>query len=241
MTSSLGLRGQTATALQSFKKRNDDARRKIQALSELPQAVDFDHYRNTLKNQAVVDDIEAQFKNFKPATYDVSRQLKAIDAFESQAVQNAEQTKGKVETELVNLKKTLDNIETARPFEDLTVVRDGWDCCGLIVGSVLTCLSLCFRMRSLPLSLRLMRRPLPWSPRASGCRSDTRCVFSHVSRDVFKEWYVLIRMPILGALRRPCCSLSGSNIHVFLRLLYPTTNLIARRILLISNSTIQLV
>lgn len=141
MTSSLGLRGQTATALQAFKKRNDDARRKVQVLSEQAQTVDFDHYRNTLKNQAVIDDIEAQFKSFKPATYDVSRQLKAIDAFESQAVQTAEQTKGKVETELVNLKKTLDNIETARPFEDLTVVCDGWELCILIVGPVLTCLS----------------------------------------------------------------------------------------------------
>ncbi|BCR88908.1 F1F0 ATP synthase subunit d [Aspergillus chevalieri] len=121
VTSSLGLRGQTATALQAFKKRNDDARRKVQLLSEQPQNIDFAHYRNVLKNQAVVDEIENHFKTFKPATYDVSRQIKAIDAFEAQAVQNAEQTKGKVEAEIVELKKTLENIETARPFEDLTV------------------------------------------------------------------------------------------------------------------------
>ncbi|OJJ81837.1 F1F0 ATP synthase subunit d [Aspergillus glaucus CBS 516.65] len=121
VTSSLGLRGQTATALQAFKKRNDDARRKVQFLSEQPQTVDFAHYRNVLKNQAVVDELENHFKTFKPATYDVSRQVKAIDAFEAQAVQNAEQTKGKVEAEIVELKKTLENIETARPFEDLTV------------------------------------------------------------------------------------------------------------------------
>jgi F-type H+-transporting ATPase subunit d len=119
---SLGLRGQTATSLQAFKKRNDDARRKVQMLSETPQEVDFSQYRNVLKNQAVVDELEGHAKNFKPATYDVSRQLKAIDAFESQAVQNAEQTKGKVESELRSLQKTLENIETARPFEDLTVV-----------------------------------------------------------------------------------------------------------------------
>ncbi|ODM20296.1 ATP synthase subunit d, mitochondrial [Aspergillus cristatus] len=121
VTSSLGLRGQTATALQAFKKRNDDARRKVQLLSEQPQNVDFAHYRNVLKNQAVVDEIENHFKTFKPATYDVGRQIKAINAFEAQAVQNAEQTKGKVEAEIVELKKTLENIETARPFEDLTV------------------------------------------------------------------------------------------------------------------------
>lgn len=122
VSSSLGLRGQTAASLQAFKKRNDEARRKLQVLSEQPQAVDFSHYRNVLKNQAVIDEIEGSFKTFKPASYDVSRQVKAIDAFEAQAVQTAEQTKGKVEAELVNLNKTLENIETARPFEDLTVV-----------------------------------------------------------------------------------------------------------------------
>jgi replicative DNA helicase len=91
-------------------------------LSETPQEVDFSQYRNVLKNQAIVDELEGHAKSFKPATYDVSRQLKAIDAFESQAVQNAEQTKDKVESELRSLQKTLENIETARPFEDLTVV-----------------------------------------------------------------------------------------------------------------------
>ena len=83
-------------------------------LSEQPQSVDFAYYRKTLKNQ---------FKTFKPATYDVSRQLKAIDAFEAQAIKSAEETKGRVEAELVNLQKTLENIETARPFDELTVVR----------------------------------------------------------------------------------------------------------------------
>ncbi|KAJ5709773.1 ATP synthase subunit d [Penicillium malachiteum] len=121
VTTSLGLRGQTAASLLSFKKRNDDARRKVQVLSEQPQTVDFASYRKILKNQAIVDEIENHFKNFKPASYDVSRQLKAIDAFEAQAVQNAEQTKGKVEAELINLQKTLENIETARPFDELTV------------------------------------------------------------------------------------------------------------------------
>ncbi|KAJ6150320.1 hypothetical protein N7471_001519 [Penicillium samsonianum] len=121
VSTSLGLRGQTATSLQAFKKRNDDARRKVQVLSEQPQTVDFSHYRGILKNTAIVDELENHFKTFKPATYDVNRQLKAIDAFESQAVQNAEATKGKVEAELQNLQKTLENIETARPFEDLTV------------------------------------------------------------------------------------------------------------------------
>lgn len=122
MTASLGLRGQTAVSLQAFKKRNDDARRKVQALSETPTTVDFAHYRSVLQNSAVVDQIEAQFKAFTPATFDVGRQLKAIEAFEAQAVASAEATKGQVETELASLTETLTNIETARPLEDITVV-----------------------------------------------------------------------------------------------------------------------
>ena len=122
MSSSLGLRGQTATSLQAFKKRNEDARRRVQQLSEAPQKVDFSHYRSLLKNQAVVDEIEKHFSTFKPKTYDVGRQIKAIEAFEAQAVKNAEETKGRVDLELKDLAKTLKNIEEARAFEDLTVV-----------------------------------------------------------------------------------------------------------------------
>ncbi|KAI9817495.1 MAG: ATP synthase d subunit [Pycnora praestabilis] len=118
---SLGIKGQTAAALQAFKKRNEDARRKVTVLSEQPQNIDFSHYRSILKNQAVVDEIENHFKSFKPATYDVGRQIKAIETFEAQAVKNAEETKGKVDMELKDLEKTLKNIEEARPFEDLTV------------------------------------------------------------------------------------------------------------------------
>lgn len=122
VSTSLGLRGQTASALSAFKKRHDDARRKIQALSEAPQTVDFSHYREILNNKSVIDEIETAVKNFKPTTYDVSRQLRAIEAFEQQAIKNAEETKTAVDRELADLEKTLTNIETARPFADLTVV-----------------------------------------------------------------------------------------------------------------------
>jgi F-type H+-transporting ATPase subunit d len=122
----LGLKGNTAAALQSFKKRNDDARRKVTVLSEQAQTVDFQHYRSILKNQAIVDDIEKQFNAFKPQTYDVSRQIKAIEAFEAQALQSAEETKSVVDKELSDLEKTLKNIQDARPFADLTVVRTLW-------------------------------------------------------------------------------------------------------------------
>lgn len=123
ITASLGLKGQTAASLLAFKKRNEDARRKVNLLQAQPQNIDFAHYRATLKNQAVVEDIERSFKTFRPVTIDVPKQLKAIEAFEAQAVLNAQATKGKVDAELADLEKTLKNIEEARPFEDLTVVR----------------------------------------------------------------------------------------------------------------------
>lgn len=69
----------------------------------------------------MVDEIEKRFKAFQPAKYDVTRQLKAIEAFEVEAVKNAEATKEKVDLELKDLQATLTNIETARPFEELTV------------------------------------------------------------------------------------------------------------------------
>ena len=97
-------------------------RRKLQLLQDQPTTVDFAAYRSQLQNQAVVDEIEGAFKSFKPKTYDVNRQLKAIEAFEQQAVKNAQETKTVVDGELADLEKTLRNIEEARPFEDLTVV-----------------------------------------------------------------------------------------------------------------------
>ena len=82
VSTNLGLRGNTANALAAFKKRNDDARRRVQQLQEQPTTVDFAHYRNTLKNTQVVDEIEGHMKNFKIKTYDVDRQVKAIEIFE---------------------------------------------------------------------------------------------------------------------------------------------------------------
>lgn len=176
MTTSLGLRGQTVASLQAFKSRNDNAKRNVQQLSELPTTVDFAHYRSTLKNQAVVDEIEKRFKAFKPATYDVSRQLKAIETFEAEAVKNAQATKEKVDLELQDLTKTLQNIEQARPFEDLTVVctRPGighWK----FLGESEMLMDL-YRTMLPPLSPRSTRRPPSWFPGAAGASPDTRCV-----------------------------------------------------------------
>ena len=214
ITTSLGLRGQTAASLQAFKKRNDDARRKLQQLSELPTTVDFAHYRGILKNQAIVNEIEKRFTAFKPATYDVSRQLKAIEAFEVEAIKNAEATKTKVDLELKDLEKTLKNIETARPFEELTVV-----CSGRLDGRGQTGRMECWdwammlmiefaNRTKLPLpSLPSTRRPPSSSPRAAGTSLATRYVY--VTRLRF-GWYMMhILTTTTGAFRRSLRAING--------------------------------
>lgn len=181
VTTSLGLRGQTAASLQAFKARNDNAKRKVQVLSEQPTTVDFAHFRSTLKNQAVVDEIEKRFTAFKPAAYDVTRQLKAIETFEAEAVKNAQATKEKVDLELQDLQKTLKNIEDARSFEELTVVCLIW---WMVSGWTRTCwgfdgvLINCHRTRLLLLSPPSTRRRPSWFPRDAGAFRDTRYAIS---------------------------------------------------------------
>ena len=123
ITSSLGLKGSTAASLQAFKKRNDDAKRKVATLSSQSQDVDFARYRSTLNNTAIVDEIEQKFKSFKPAKYDLGRQLKAIEAFETQGMRSAEEAKAKVDSEVRALEKIADSVKSARPFEEITIVR----------------------------------------------------------------------------------------------------------------------
>jgi hypothetical protein len=180
VTSSLGLRGQTVASLQAFKQRNENARRKVQMLSEQPTTVDFSHYRSILKNQAVVDEIEKRFSAFKPASYDVARQLKAIETFEVEAVKNAEATKEKVDLELKDLDMTLKNIETARPFEDLTVVCGGSVTRRASRNADLRADETCRTKLLLP-SLPSTRRLPRWYQRAAGTFRDTRYGLSSIA------------------------------------------------------------
>jgi len=132
-----------------------------------------------LKNQSIVDDLEKQFNAFQPKKYDVNRQIKAIETFEAQAVKAAEETKGKVDEELKDLEKTLKNIETARPFEDLTVVRIGQDQLGAVSGCDTKRLwddltDLCNRTRLLLLALISTSALSNSFPRAAGKCLATR-------------------------------------------------------------------
>lgn len=119
--SSLGLTGSTASSLTAFKKRNDEAKKENLVLKQGDHTVNFDHYRKVLKNQKVIDEIEKAVSGFKPATYDVSKTLKSIDLFEEKAVENAKLTEKSVLEEIKQLQDTLKDIESARPFDQLTV------------------------------------------------------------------------------------------------------------------------
>lgn len=121
MISSLGLKGQTASSLQAFKKRNDEAKRAVYELSNQSTEIDFAHYKSVLKNQDIVSKIEADVSAFKPVTYDVSKQLNTIEAFKQKALENATATEEVVAKELKQLDETLSNIESARSFDELTL------------------------------------------------------------------------------------------------------------------------
>lgn len=116
----LGLAGQTATSLTAFKKRNDEAKKVLFELKHQPAEVNFSAYSG-LKNQEIVQTIKKDISGFKPSTIDLSKQLNIIEAFEVKAIENAKKTETLVLAELADLEKTLENIESARPFDQLTV------------------------------------------------------------------------------------------------------------------------
>jgi F-type H+-transporting ATPase subunit d len=79
---------ETIASLQAFRKRHGDAQRLNAQYASQPTTVDFSHYRTILKNKAIVDEAEKLLKDFKPVTYDVNAQVKAIEAFEVKAVRS---------------------------------------------------------------------------------------------------------------------------------------------------------
>lgn len=84
--SNLGLGKNTLAQISAFRKRADDAKRQLAQLKQQNTEVDFAHYSKVLRNKDVVSQAQKILSEFKPVTYDVQAQLKAIDAFESKAV-----------------------------------------------------------------------------------------------------------------------------------------------------------
>lgn len=82
----LGLGKESIAQVQAFRKRHAEAQRINAQLSAQPSSLDLATYRSRLRNKEIVIDAEKILSSFKPATYDVSAQLKAIDAFQAKAV-----------------------------------------------------------------------------------------------------------------------------------------------------------
>ena len=77
---SLGLTGSTAASLTAFKKRHEEAKKQYIDLSSQSTEVDFNRYRQILKNSKVVDEIEKAVSSFKPVTIDVAIQLDSVES-----------------------------------------------------------------------------------------------------------------------------------------------------------------
>ncbi|KAJ3098504.1 ATP synthase d subunit [Phlyctochytrium planicorne] len=115
------LKPETLASVNAFRRRHADLVKTIGELKEQSTTIDFEHYRKVLKNKKVVNDAEKAFQAFKPATYDLSEQLRIIEQQEVKAVAAAQTTQNKVGAELLELNELLTNIETARPVDQLTV------------------------------------------------------------------------------------------------------------------------
>ncbi|KAJ3061759.1 ATP synthase d subunit, partial [Quaeritorhiza haematococci] len=74
------LKPETVASLQAFRRRHAELAKSLAELKEQPTTVDFAKYRSILKNKAVVDNAERSFRTFQPATYDLSEQLRIIEA-----------------------------------------------------------------------------------------------------------------------------------------------------------------
>jgi F-type H+-transporting ATPase subunit d len=121
LATALSLTPATTSALTAFRKRNVDAHNKLNHLKASKTEVDFAYYRGLLKNTKVIDEIEKASKSFKPVTYDVTRVLKGIEAFEGEAVKSAQETEKKIAEQLKDMEETVKNIEQARHPEELSV------------------------------------------------------------------------------------------------------------------------
>src|SRR5271156_1550270 len=118
LPSALSLTPQITSSLTTFRKRNVDAHTKLNSLRAARTEVDFSYYRSTLKNQAVIDEIEKAAKAFKPVTYDVTTILKGIEGFEQEAIKSAQDTEKKIQEQLKDLETTIKNIEEARAADE---------------------------------------------------------------------------------------------------------------------------
>lgn len=112
---------ETFASIQAFRSRQAQLLKTVSELREQATPLDLTHY-SQLKNQSVVAEARKSLAAFKPTAYPLKEQSEIIASSRILAVAEAQKTKESVAAELVDLKLTLVNIETARPIMELTVL-----------------------------------------------------------------------------------------------------------------------
>lgn len=82
----LGLGKDTLTALQAFRARHSAAINRNAALRSTIPTIDISQYREILRDQSAVEQVEKVMGNFKPVDYDLSKWNGVVEAFEGKAV-----------------------------------------------------------------------------------------------------------------------------------------------------------
>ncbi|KTW27425.1 hypothetical protein T552_02403 [Pneumocystis carinii B80] len=121
LRSSYSLSSSVISSLFAFHQWNLNTRAKIGILEKQLQDIDFTYYRSILKNKSIVNQIEKDLKTFRPVKYRVNPQIKAIQQFETKAIENATKVQENANKELIELETALLNIQQALPIDELTV------------------------------------------------------------------------------------------------------------------------
>ncbi|OLY83120.1 ATP synthase subunit d, mitochondrial [Smittium mucronatum] len=120
VSSVLSKRPEITKSLMSLNKKYQDVDRELSALREQKLDIDFNHYRGILKNKQIVTEMESKLKNYKITSLDTAPALALLAEFEKNATASATEYASELTVKLSGLKETVDNINNARPVEDMT-------------------------------------------------------------------------------------------------------------------------
>ncbi|KAK6092956.1 ATP synthase d subunit [Batrachochytrium dendrobatidis] len=69
------LKPETMASVNGFRRRHSELLKTVSELREHQVTIDFNRYKNVLKNKKVAEEAERAIKAFKPATIDLTEQL----------------------------------------------------------------------------------------------------------------------------------------------------------------------
>ncbi|XP_008315726.1 ATP synthase peripheral stalk subunit d, mitochondrial [Cynoglossus semilaevis] len=104
----------------ALKTRSDAISAKLSSLPEAPAAIDWNFYKTTVANRAMVDDFEKKFKALQvPQPTDT--QTSTINAEEAEANKGAAAYIEASNARIAHYEKELDKLKNMIPFEQMTV------------------------------------------------------------------------------------------------------------------------